>query len=301
MFYRGLMRLANKFKRYFLASSIVLLSSLISSSQKPDTLIKKLDSLSVKTDSAGTQNNNIRSDAYNEHTKITGKVYFILLASDFKQQITKPFHMTGKDWGKVGIFALATGALSFADEPVQQFAIKLRNNNLSVRGISSWVTKFGGRYETFLLVGLGAYGFIFKDEKIKTTTLLATQAYITSGLMSDLIKRITGKQRPGFVDPRTNEAEPMFHGPFYHARDINGNKISVVSFPSGHTTAAFSAATVFAIEYRDNPWVPILSYTAATLIGLSRITENKHWITDVFAGAALGCEEFAAAVVYRFR
>jgi len=34
--------------------------------------------------------------------------------------------------------------------------------------------------------------------------------------------------------------------------------------------------------------VPIISYSAATLIGLSRITENAHWITDVVAGAALG-------------
>jgi membrane-associated phospholipid phosphatase len=41
------------------------------------------------------------------------------------------------------------------------------------------------------------------------------------------------------------------------------------------------------MEYRDRPLVPLISYSAATLIGLSRITENKHWITDVFAGAAL--------------
>jgi membrane-associated phospholipid phosphatase len=34
--------------------------------------------------------------------------------------------------------------------------------------------------------------------------------------------------------------------------------------------------------------VPIFAYTAASLIGFSRITENKHWATDVLAGAALG-------------
>ncbi len=42
------------------------------------------------------------------------------------------------------------------------------------------------------------------------------------------------------------------------------------------------------MEYKTTPWVPIVSYSAASLIGLSRITENKHWATDVFAGAALG-------------
>ena len=51
---------------------------------------------------------------------------------------------------------------------------------------------------------------------------------------------------------------------------------------------AFAAATVFAMEYKNIKWVPILSYSAASLIGLSRITENRHWLTDVLAGAALG-------------
>ncbi len=32
----------------------------------------------------------------------------------------------------------------------------------------------------------------------------------------------------------------------------------------------------------------MIAYTAATLVGISRITENAHWATDVLAGAALG-------------
>jgi hypothetical protein len=42
------------------------------------------------------------------------------------------------------------------------------------------------------------------------------------------------------------------------------------------------------MEYHDRPIIPIVAYSAATLIGLSRITENKHWASDVFVGAALG-------------
>jgi membrane-associated phospholipid phosphatase len=51
---------------------------------------------------------------------------------------------------------------------------------------------------------------------------------------------------------------------------------------------AFAAATVFAMEYKDKPIVPILAYAAASLVGVSRITENKHWATDVLVGAGLG-------------
>lgn len=264
-----------------------LLLSVVVYSQKPDTLIKKLDSLNRKTDSAGGQKNNINPTAYNENTKITFSSYFILLGSDFKQQITAPFHMKGKDWIHVGEFAVVEGGLLFADEPVQRYALDLRNRNTTVRNVSKYVTRFGGPYETYVLLSMGAYGFIFKNEKIKTTTLLATQAYLTGGAMESLLKLLSGRQRPSFYDPNSLEAEPKFRGPFNSGRDINGKRINS-SFPSGHTTVAFAAATVFAMEYKNHPFIPILSYSAATLIGLSRITENKHWITDVVAGAALG-------------
>ena len=106
--------------------------------------------------------------------------------------------------------------------------------------------------------------------------------------MESLLKMLSGRQRPYYYNPNQVEAEPTFHGPFYKGgRDVNGTKLNS-SFPSGHTTVAFAAATVFALEYKDKPFVPILSYSLATLIGLSRITENKHWITDVFLGAVLG-------------
>jgi hypothetical protein len=256
--------------------------------QQPDTLIKKLDSLHEKADSAGGQVNIIRPEAYNENTKINFQNYFILLASDFKQQVTKPFLMTRKDFRNVGIFVLVAGALSFADEPVQRFAIDLRNQNPGMLKFSRFVTNTGGPYEAITLGVLASYGWIFRKEKIKTTSLLASQAYITSTVMQQLIKSLTGRQRPFFYDPDQVEAEPRFRGPFHKIyRDVNGKKIGS-SFPSGHTTAAFSAATVFAMEYKNVPWVKFLAYGSATLIGFSRITENKHWVTDVLTGAALG-------------
>ena len=256
--------------------------------QQTDTLIKKLDSLSTKTDSAGGQINNINPKAYNEKTVMTFGTYFVLLGSDFKQQFTKPFHMTRRDWGKFGMFAAATGVLMLADEPIQRWGHHVSSSSQTVKNISGYVTNFGGLYEMYTLGALGIYGFVFKNEKIKTTTLLATQSYITSGVMAEVIKLVTHRDRPYRSDPLAKDPEPTFHGPFYNRPSSVYSKSLGSSFPSGHTTAAFSAATVYAMEYRDKPLIPILAYGAATLIGVSRITENKHWATDVFAGAALG-------------
>jgi len=271
-----------------LVAAVCIMALGIAHAQKPDTLIKKLDSLSKKTDTIGGQKNNTNPSAYNEATKINFPTYFVLLGSDIKQAFTKPFHMKPRDWKYVGIFAAGTAALSLADKPIQRYALKLRNNSTSLQNVSNYVTNFGGPYEVYTLGALGAYGFIFRVDKVKTTTLLATQAYITGGLVESVLKTISGRQRPYITDSTIVQASPTFHGPLYKTqKDANGKKLNS-SFPSGHTTVAFAAATVFAMEYKNRPWIPVLSYSAATLIGLSRITENKHWATDVLVGAALG-------------
>lgn len=249
--------------------------------QKADTLIKKLDSLQKKSDSAGKQINNISQSVYNERTRITFPVYFILLGTDFVQEVTGPFHSSKGTWEKVGMFAVAETGAFLIDKPVQREATSVMQSNHGLTGVSHYVTNFGGLYEGYTLAALGLYGWVFKNEKIKTTTLLATQAYVVGGAMESLLKLLSGRQRPFVNTPEYPGPRSTFHGPSYSLHENS-------SFPSGHTTVAFAAATVFAMEYRDRPLVPIISYSAATLIGLSRITENKHWASDVLAGAALG-------------
>jgi hypothetical protein len=58
------------------------------------------------------------------------------------------------------------------------------------------------------------------------------------------------------------------------------------SFPSGHTSNAFTLASVASAHYGNSVGVP--AYGLASLIGLSRIRGNAHWLSDVVAGAALG-------------
>jgi membrane-associated phospholipid phosphatase len=61
------------------------------------------------------------------------------------------------------------------------------------------------------------------------------------------------------------------------------------SFPSGHTATAFVAAEFLHQEYKDRSiWISVGGYTMASLIGVSRILNDKHWISDVVAGAGIG-------------
>jgi membrane-associated phospholipid phosphatase len=61
------------------------------------------------------------------------------------------------------------------------------------------------------------------------------------------------------------------------------------SFPSGHTAQAFVAATFMAKEYgQKSVWYSIGAYSVATSIGVLRVMNNRHWASDVLAGAGIG-------------
>ncbi|GHT47044.1 hypothetical protein AGMMS49965_24910 [Bacteroidia bacterium] len=70
------------------------------------------------------------------------------------------------------------------------------------------------------------------------------------------------------------------------------------SFPSGHTATAFVAAEFLHQEYGDkSAWISAAGYGMATLIGVSRVFRNKHWLSDVVAGAGVGI--LSTKIAYR--
>lgn len=61
------------------------------------------------------------------------------------------------------------------------------------------------------------------------------------------------------------------------------------SFPSGHTATAFAAAEFLRKEYwKVSPWYGMAGYAVAATTGYLRMYNNKHWLSDVVAGAGIG-------------
>jgi len=58
------------------------------------------------------------------------------------------------------------------------------------------------------------------------------------------------------------------------------------SFPSGHTSNSFAAAAVIHELYGDT--FGAIAYAIATMVGISRINDNKHYLSDVLVGAGIG-------------
>jgi membrane-associated phospholipid phosphatase len=62
-----------------------------------------------------------------------------------------------------------------------------------------------------------------------------------------------------------------------------------LSFPSGHTAQAFLAASIVHAEFRDkSQWYGVGAYALATSVAAFRMINNKHWQSDVVAGAGFG-------------
>ena len=218
--------------------------------------------------------------------------YLQLLKGNFIRQSLAPFRAGKSDLFALGGFALATGGVMRYDRTINQQFLKFHNNSSALRKASPLVTKFGGRYALFTMAGIGSWSYLFKNQQLTNATLLATQSYLTSGIWVGAIKFISGRERPSYVNPQTHDSRGSWHGMFFQFKKttagIKPDGAQYSSFPSGHAAAAFSIATVYAEMYRNQRWVPLLAYTSASLIGLSRIMENRHWASDVLVSSALG-------------
>lgn len=69
------------------------------------------------------------------------------------------------------------------------------------------------------------------------------------------------------------------------------------SFPSGHTALCFAGATLLHHEYglTRSLWYSVGGYAVATTTAILRVTDKRHWVHDVAAGAAIGVLSTEAA------
>jgi membrane-associated phospholipid phosphatase len=265
-------------RKFSITALLFCFLSSVSYSQNKDTLSTKLDSLKKQTDTIKQVNATERS-LYDERTAMNGRVFGLLLMNDFKQQALSPLDIKGRGWLTGATIVAGTIGVSFLDKPIQRSAVAFGNNNPKIKSLSHTITNVGGIYEAGTFAAVAVAGYVFKSPKLRTTTALATQAYITSLAWSTLFKTASGRFRPSNFEAGDPAISAKFHGPFYTSNS---------SFPSQHATLAFAAARVYAMEYKNIPAIPIISYGAATLITLSRLVENKHWATDLIAGSFFG-------------
>ncbi|WP_408095863.1 phosphatase PAP2 family protein [Peredibacter sp. HCB2-198] len=163
--------------------------------------------------------------------------------------------------------ALSLGTVVFAnDREIMDF---VQDNKGEFSQQVATVGNLLGR-EAILPVAAGAYfmGAILDNGKLKNVGIFTVAAGLASQIVAEGFKKTFHRVRPHDGDSPYDFFE-------------EGNN----SFISGHAAGAFSLATVIAEVYKDKPAVPYIAYGLATLTVYARMHDNKHWGSDVLAGA----------------
>jgi membrane-associated phospholipid phosphatase len=137
-----------------------------------------------------------------------------------------------------------------------------------------------------IVIGSAMYvaGRLTNHRTLEDIGLHMTESIVIGAGTTALLKGALGRSRP-FV---TNASDPK---DFKFGKGFGNSDRQ--SFPSGHTTTAFAAASSITSEmkrvYPGSTWIvgPVM-YGSATMVGLARMYHNKHWASDVALGAAIG-------------
>jgi len=194
----------------------------------------------------------------------------------------------GENLFTFGVVGATTLVLLPFDAQIDKRMRTLKDRYAWVNTVSPRITTLGSTNGILGVVGFGTYGFVFSDIKAQETTLLTAQALITSGLWTRLIKIATARERPSAEYVHSHQRGGEWSPLDELDDDQHLGASSFDAFPSGHTATAFSIATVFAEQYADKPLAPVIAYSTASIVGISRMTEHAHWMSDVFVGGAIG-------------
>jgi membrane-associated phospholipid phosphatase len=159
-----------------------------------------------------------------------------------------------------GTATLATLAAFAIDDRVQTYA---RENGLLPEGMARFGDHYGGGYAHWVL-----WATILTGDRLQHTPFSETAKKLTAsslaifvtGTCTGLLKTATGRTRP------------------------NGQ--NRLSFPSGHTSHSFTVAALLDGLYGHRVGIP--AYAVATVVAVSRIHDDKHYLSDVIFGAGLG-------------
>jgi hypothetical protein len=198
---------------------------------------------------------------------------------DFNVQLKTPIQFARKHPIRLGLAIISVGTLmaTAPQEELQEGGLVKLGKSLSTYGEAVYALPIIG--------GLGLYGWVADSPRERETFRMLMEAVVTSAAWTGLLKVCSGRERPFQGESSDNDWVGPF-GIFSGETSMRGKQFT--SFPSGHSSAIFSLATILAHQYPKYYIVPVVSYSIATAVAYSRMVVDAHWFSDVVVGSALG-------------
>ncbi|MCO6500647.1 MAG: phosphatase PAP2 family protein [Vicingus serpentipes] len=136
----------------------------------------------------------------------------------------------------------------------------------------------------FLSAGFYSFGLLTKDNRALTTSNEITGVLISMGIVTQSIKRITGRTSPVVsTSPRGGHWKflPSF-------AKYNKNTSQYDAMPSGHMATAMATLTVIADNYNEYRFIRPVGYTLMGLMGYQMAQTKVHWVSDYPLAILLG-------------
>lgn len=183
----------------------------------------------------------------------------------------------------LGVLAVAAGAMAVDESIAHSLQRPSVQANSAFKGATNVFNTVGFPGSAVLSAAAYFLGLDKHSRPIASLGMHTGEAIVLGGLLAEGLQMTIGRSRP---QRDINNAHDFRFGKGFSDDDYS-------SLPSAHATVAFAAATAASREVgRSWPeasrYVTPISYTAATLAGLSRMYKNKHWASDIVAAAGLG-------------
>lgn len=154
------------------------------------------------------------------------------------------------------------GGSSFAIPKLKKWDLLTRNEVLHKNPSKTSIDNYTQYFPVVMVYGLNACQ-MKGIHNFRDRTLIYITSQLISGALVFPAKKFVAEERP----------------------DGSNKK----SFPSGHAATAFATAHFMYKEYHsENIWLGLAGYPFAVFTGVYRVINNRHWVTDIVAGAGIG-------------
>lgn len=166
--------------------------------------------------------------------------------------------------------------------------IRLAGIEVVPTSISSGVYYLGNGNTTLLLSGMFyAIGKIGKDDyRALNTSNELVEVLLSVGVVTQTIKRVTGRQSPA---PAINDGNPGGHwNPFPSFSAYARNTPNYDAMPSGHMATYMATLTVIATNYPEIKWIKPVGYSLGSLLAFNMVSGKVHWASDYPIAVLIG-------------
>ena len=247
-----------------------------------------------------------RTYIYKKDTLYFGKPNILrnisYVPSNMWQIAKSPFQK--KNWIGLSIVAATTTILVLKDQdiikwvrkssdginlnPETNYKIVLKVGDTKIlkipQNVNTTLYQLGeGGTSMMLAGGLWIYGKINKDWRAINTANDLAETFVTMGLTTQILKRVTGRESPFMA---TTEGGRWTVFPAFAAYQKNTSAYD--AFPSGHLATLMATVTVLSSNYPEKKWIKPVGYTLMFLSGWAMMNTEVHWAGDYPLAIAVG-------------